>query len=255
MTDAKRRDRILANAARLFCEQGVAVTTVREIADAVGLNSGSLYYHFASKHAIATEILVQFLADLNRGYARVIAGKMSARERIRDILQISLEVASAHPYASEIYRSELTRLPSFPQYEQISAAAGRTHDAWTSVIESGIDSGELRSDIDSFDMQQALHELTFAFIRGRHPIPIAEIPRLADSLTSMWLDGCRTSTQTGAPGTSVRQPTSRIRPATKSEPDRPSNEVEELRSELETLRIAMTTISQNLPICVTRQRN
>lgn len=255
MTDTKRRDRILANAARLFCEQGVAVTTVREIADAVELNSGSLYYHFASKHAIATEILLQFLADLNLGYARVIAGKMSTRERIRGILQISLEVSSAHPYATEIYRSELTRLPSFPQYEQIAAEAGRTHDAWASVIESGVDGGELRSDIDSFEMQQALRELTFAFVRGRHPIPIAEIPRLADSLTSMWLDGCGTSTQTDAPGTAVRQRTSRIRPASKSEANRPSNEVEELRSELETLRIAMTDISQNLPTCVTRQRN
>ncbi len=46
---SERRDEILAIAAQLFAERGFAATTVREIADAAGILSGSLYHHFDSK--------------------------------------------------------------------------------------------------------------------------------------------------------------------------------------------------------------
>jgi len=52
-----RRDVILERAADLFARQGVAATTVREIADAVGILSGSLYHHFASKDEIVDAIV------------------------------------------------------------------------------------------------------------------------------------------------------------------------------------------------------
>lgn len=51
------RDEILNAAARLFVTQGVARTSTREIAEAVGIRQASLYYHFASKHEIVEELL------------------------------------------------------------------------------------------------------------------------------------------------------------------------------------------------------
>ena len=52
-----RRQAILACAAELFATRGVAATTVRQIADEVGILSGSLYHHFESKEAIVDEII------------------------------------------------------------------------------------------------------------------------------------------------------------------------------------------------------
>ena len=43
---ADTRDRIEQAAVRLFVEKGVAETTVRDIARAVGLSEGALYRHF-----------------------------------------------------------------------------------------------------------------------------------------------------------------------------------------------------------------
>lgn len=51
------RDRILRAAARLFREKGYKGTTVRDIAEAVGIQSGSLFHHFASKEEILLEIM------------------------------------------------------------------------------------------------------------------------------------------------------------------------------------------------------
>jgi len=52
-----RRDLILKAAARLFYEKGYENTTVRELAEAVDMQSGSLFFHFGSKEEILLAVL------------------------------------------------------------------------------------------------------------------------------------------------------------------------------------------------------
>ena len=51
------RDRIMDEAATLFLQHGYEGTSLRQLADVVGIKAGSLYYHFASKDELLTEIL------------------------------------------------------------------------------------------------------------------------------------------------------------------------------------------------------
>lgn len=51
------RDRIMDEAATLFLQHGYDGTSLRQLADVVGIKAGSLYYHFASKDELLTEIL------------------------------------------------------------------------------------------------------------------------------------------------------------------------------------------------------
>src|ERR1051325_8938666 len=67
-----RRAELLAIAAGLFAERGYKNTTVRDIADAAGILSGSLYHHFDSKETMADEILRTFLDDLFRDYRAIV---------------------------------------------------------------------------------------------------------------------------------------------------------------------------------------
>ncbi|GGU09607.1 TetR/AcrR family transcriptional regulator [Nocardioides albus] len=53
------RDDILDHAARLFTTRGYAGTSTRDIAEAVGIRQSSLYYHFADKAEILSELLDQ----------------------------------------------------------------------------------------------------------------------------------------------------------------------------------------------------
>jgi len=48
-----RRADVVRLAGELFAQKGFRATTVREIADAAGILSGSLYHHFDSKESIA----------------------------------------------------------------------------------------------------------------------------------------------------------------------------------------------------------
>ena len=96
----ERRERILLSAATLFARKGVAATTVREIADEVGILSGSLYHHFESKEAIVDEVISSYLEDLRSRYKQVLALDVDPRTRLHDLVVASLEVAEAHPPTS-----------------------------------------------------------------------------------------------------------------------------------------------------------
>src|SRR3712207_3217233 len=60
-----RRNDILRTAAELFAQRGFNAVGMRAIADAVGMRSSSLYYHFPSKmdilHAIALDATKAFV--------------------------------------------------------------------------------------------------------------------------------------------------------------------------------------------------
>ena len=60
----ENRQRLLAEAKKLFAEQGAAATTMHELARAAGVGQGTLYRHFADKgevcHALIREDLGEF---------------------------------------------------------------------------------------------------------------------------------------------------------------------------------------------------
>ena len=51
------RDRIMDEAAALFLRNGYEGTSLRRVADVVGIKAGSIYYHFSSKDELLTAIL------------------------------------------------------------------------------------------------------------------------------------------------------------------------------------------------------
>src|SRR5262249_12859990 len=67
MRDGSRtRARIEAEALRLFAERGIAGTSIRDIASAVGVAEGALYRHFASKDELARRLFLDGYATLAR---------------------------------------------------------------------------------------------------------------------------------------------------------------------------------------------
>lgn len=63
MAAPNTRSRIQAVALDLFGSRGYELTSLREIADQVGITKASLYYHFPSKQALLLSLLEPFVAD------------------------------------------------------------------------------------------------------------------------------------------------------------------------------------------------
>ncbi|WP_019143258.1 TetR/AcrR family transcriptional regulator [Noviherbaspirillum massiliense] len=60
------RDRVLETCLRLFNEAGPDAVTTAEIAGAVGINEGNLYYYFKRKQDILLALFEQFEAAMNQ---------------------------------------------------------------------------------------------------------------------------------------------------------------------------------------------
>ncbi|MEU4160186.1 TetR/AcrR family transcriptional regulator [Actinoplanes sp. NPDC026670] len=60
---AENRERIVATAARLFREHGIAGVSVADVTAEAGLTHGGFYKHFASKDALVAEAVARAFAD------------------------------------------------------------------------------------------------------------------------------------------------------------------------------------------------
>jgi len=146
-TPLDRREVILERAADLFAKQGVAATTVREIAEAVGILSGSLYHHFASKDAIVDAIVASFMADLVTRYDAVLATGADPATRLRGLVQASIATSAEHPHATEIYQNDARYLQAADGSTVVRASARSVRSAWIKVLEEGAAAGVFRNDV------------------------------------------------------------------------------------------------------------
>jgi TetR/AcrR family transcriptional regulator, cholesterol catabolism regulator len=181
-----RRALILTSAAELFARKGIGATTVREIADAVGVLSGSLYHHFESKDAIVEEILIGYLEAIQARYADVLDSGRSSAESLHDLVLCSLRVASEQPYATAIYQNELHYLREQPRFAAVLTGAANVQHTWLRVIEKGVADGAFRGDIDPRVFYRLIRDAVWLSVRWQHPDPP---DRLADDIIAIFLHG------------------------------------------------------------------
>lgn len=142
-----RREVILQKAADLFARQGVAGTTVREIADAVGILSGSLYHHFASKGDIVDAIVDDFMTDLVGRYEQVLSMSSDPGSRLEGLVVASLQTVADHPHATEIYQNDARYLRAAEGKTVVRNNARLVRKAWTDVLKQGVEAGVFRNDV------------------------------------------------------------------------------------------------------------
>jgi TetR/AcrR family transcriptional regulator, cholesterol catabolism regulator len=83
-----RRGELVRAAAQLFREKGFEATTIRDIAGAVGMQSGSPFYHFANKHELLMAVMEEGLRlGLERTHAVVAASGLTPVDRFRGLVR------------------------------------------------------------------------------------------------------------------------------------------------------------------------
>src|SRR6059036_996639 len=114
-----RREELLQIAAELFATKGFKNTTVRDIADAAGILSGSLYHHFDSKESMVDEILRRFLDALFDRYRAMVAQQLGPRGTLEAVVVASFQAIDEHNAAVAIYQAEARRLAEQPRFAYI----------------------------------------------------------------------------------------------------------------------------------------
>jgi len=77
------RQRIETEALRLFVERGVTETSMRDIAQAVGVTEGALYRHHAAKEALVAKLFAESYARFAAELDKMQAQQPTARQKLR----------------------------------------------------------------------------------------------------------------------------------------------------------------------------
>ena len=91
-----RRARLLDAAARLFSERGFHATSMRDIAKAVGMLSGSIYYHFESKEEMLLAVYEEGVRGVADRVAQAVANQSEPWARLEAACAAHLSGLIAH---------------------------------------------------------------------------------------------------------------------------------------------------------------
>ncbi|MBM7276802.1 TetR family transcriptional regulator [Gordonia rubripertincta] len=186
---SSRRDELLATAGRMFAENGLRSTTVRDIADAAGILSGSLYHHFDSKESMVDEILRRFLDDLFARYREIAGAGLPASETLRGLVVASFESIDAERNAVAIYQDEAKRLSGQERFGYIGELNVEFRQLWHAVLQRGVDDGEFRPDLDVELVYRFMRDTVWVAVRWYRPGGPMSVESIADQYLSIVLDG------------------------------------------------------------------
>ncbi|WP_313673814.1 TetR family transcriptional regulator KstR2 [Mycolicibacterium sp.] len=166
---ATRREELLELAASMFAERGLRATTVRDIADAAGILSGSLYHHFSSKEEMVDEVLRGFLDWLFDRYQQIIDTERNPLERLKGLFMASFDAIEHHHAEVVIYQDEAKRLSGQPRFGYIDDLNKRQRKMWVDVLTEGVGQGYFRPDIDVDLVYRFIRDTTWVSVRWYQP--------------------------------------------------------------------------------------
>jgi TetR/AcrR family transcriptional regulator, cholesterol catabolism regulator len=145
---SERRAHMVALAGELFAQKGYRATTVREIADAAGILSGSLYHHFDSKESIGDEILSTFINQVLADYRGAVASAPDPRAAIEQIVRSTSRTVSQHRAAMAMLQNDYPYFSGQPRFAYLPRALREFERIWITQLEAGQAAGLFRADLD-----------------------------------------------------------------------------------------------------------
>ena len=117
-------------AGELFAQKGYRATTVREIADAAGILSGSLYHHFDSKESIGDEILSGFINDVLADYRAAVSSGGSPRDVLEQIVRSTSRTLARHRAALAMLQNDWNYFSTQPRFGYLRQALAEIERTW-----------------------------------------------------------------------------------------------------------------------------
>ena len=183
-----RPGQILDTARELFAQRGFEATTVRDIADACGVQAGNLYRYFPSKDAMVADILSRFSDRLSQAYQDVIGAGSSATETLEALCWLLNQAARHFRHEIEILKGP-TRMLSLGLGDHYREGAQARYAMLVGLIESGTASGELSDLADPALVASCVREIMWSPMK---PLALISPTRVKEFCRAAVLEGAAT---------------------------------------------------------------
>ena len=184
---SSRRSELTRQAARLFAEKGYHGTSIGDLAEAMGVQKGSLYAHIQSKADLLWEVArdgaTAFHAALDG-----VADDLPATEKIRLGLRAHLRVVAEQLDIATVFIREWRYLEG-ERRDEFVAERRRYEERFRALFREGRELGELRTDLD--DAMATLLALSAANWAYTWIKPETDTDELADRFYDSLLNGMR----------------------------------------------------------------
>lgn len=186
--DPERRRRLIAAAAALFRRYGYERTTAREIARALGLQSGSIFYHFASKEDLLVAVMLEGMRQFAAAARGPLAAARTPLERLRALFYGHLTALHGGGDEQAVVIQEWRSLAARPR-RRVVGLRDEVETMWRDVLDeaaaAGLVSGDLR--LLRLAMLGALN-WTLQWYQREGPLGVRE---LADDLLAVFVPAAR----------------------------------------------------------------
>ncbi len=186
---AARYDRILSAAEESFARFGFKKTTVEEISSRARVSKALVYKHFDSKEQIFETVVRHVVEEWSDALGHEVgAAGPGARDRLAAMHRGTIALASRPGLAELIGRRAQLVLQGWS--DVVERATTQWKQEIEAILRDGVQSGEIRGDLDIESMADVIGELTLAY--GNRAVlgdDDARSRRGGDSAITVLLDG------------------------------------------------------------------
>lgn len=143
MAKQHRKERIIREAAAIFKQKGFSATTMRELAEKVGVEAASLYNHIRSKDEILEEICFKVANQYVSHISRIEDMDASYVQKLRALISLHVQMIIQEPNEVSVANNDWKSLSETKKelYKQVRRGYEKRIAA---LIREGIQAGELK---------------------------------------------------------------------------------------------------------------
>jgi len=146
-TTLSRKEQVIRCAAQLFREKGYAASSMRDLAQKLGIEAASLYSHIKSKEEILQSLCFDMATEFRKSLQEVESKKVSASEKLKLGIIGHIQVMAKDLVASAVFMNEHRHL-SQPYLRDFLLLRINYINRFKDIIEEGINKGEFKENID-----------------------------------------------------------------------------------------------------------
>jgi AcrR family transcriptional regulator len=143
-TEQARRKQILEASAETFCTRGYDATSLDDIANAVGVSRGVIFYYFDGKREIGEQAVRQCLRLYSNYVRERVNEKSSSKEQLLEFVDACLDYLDKHRKDYLLYVDLIGCFGNAEEKYSISVAANRSTRDWlVGIIKQGQKDGDI----------------------------------------------------------------------------------------------------------------
>jgi TetR/AcrR family transcriptional regulator, cholesterol catabolism regulator len=147
VTNLTRKEQVIRKAAELFREKGYAASSMRDLAQKLGIEAASLYSHIKSKEEILQNLCFDMAAEFIKSLKAVESSQSTASEKLTQGIIGHIQVMAKDLIASAVFMNEHRHL-SQPYLREFLLLRINYINRFKAIIEEGVKQGEFKSSID-----------------------------------------------------------------------------------------------------------